>query len=97
MFTQTTLLETCTTELRTTTTGRATGLVSVPRLARVLGTVATPAEIRDALLTADRDGTLELRPESGMGRLSASDASLCPKGFDGAPLSWVRIVGGGAK
>lgn len=35
--------------------------------------------------------TLELRPESGVGRLSAADAALCPSDVDGHPLSHVRI------
>lgn len=37
-------------------------------------------------------GLLELRPESGMGRLSKEDAAICPKGWEGVVLSVLRVV-----
>lgn len=61
-------------------------LAWVPDVARRLG-----ASSSRLLLEADRAGVLELRPESGLGRLSAEDAKRCPRMADGTPLSWVRL------
>jgi len=48
--------------------------------------------ILDSIMAADLAGAIELRPESGMGRLSCADRSLCPEPA-GWPLSWVRSRG----
>ncbi len=44
------------------------------------------------LLAMGRAEIIELRPESGMGRLSKADAALCPTAYDGTPLSWIRLL-----
>jgi DNA-binding transcriptional regulator YiaG len=46
-----------------------------------------------ALIEAARRGQLELRPESGMDRLSKADAALCLPGPQGSVLSVLRVVG----
>ena len=46
-----------------------------------------------ALREAERSGLLELRPESGMGRLSKADAALCVPGPQGSLLSVLRVIG----
>lgn len=46
-----------------------------------------------ALNEAARRGQLELRPESGMDRLSKADAALCLPGPQGSVLSVLRVVG----
>jgi hypothetical protein len=43
-----------------------------------------------ALLLGAQAGRFTLEPESGMGRLSESDAALCPAGPRGTVLSWFR-------
>jgi hypothetical protein len=66
------------------------GLAFVPAVVREYG-----APIREAhadLIAAARRGDIELRPESGMGRLSAEELALCvpgPAGSDSV-LSWAR-------
>jgi len=67
-------------------------LASVPEMSRRLRERATAEQVRTELLAAYRRGELELRPEGGMGRLSAADAALCPVGAGGVPLSWVRLL-----
>jgi len=68
----------------------ATGLTFVPAVVRALGGAAAVSAVHDAVLRAARSGRLELRPESGMGRLGAEDASFCIPGPRGSILSWVR-------
>ena len=46
--------------------------------------------IHAALVQAARQGRLELRPESGVHRLSELELALCPPGLQGTRLSWVR-------
>jgi hypothetical protein len=60
------------------------GLGWVPSVARDYG----PGAI-EALLQADAAGQLELRPDNP--RMSPADRELCPKGFEGVLLPWVRI------
>ena len=48
------------------------------------------ARVHEALAQAVRRGRLELRPESGMNRLSQVELALCPPGLQGSRLSWVR-------
>jgi hypothetical protein len=67
-------------------------LASVPTLVRNLeGVLATDEALR-TLISLAHDGVVELRTESGMGLLSAEDAALCPRSFDGAPLSFLRVT-----
>lgn len=68
------------------------GLTWVPKLVRALGGVPVRDEVHAELLRGARAGKLELRPESGMGRLSAEDAALCLAGPQGSRLSWVRRI-----
>jgi hypothetical protein len=69
-----------------------TGLAFVPEVARALeGRLAGDA-LRAALVGAARSGLVELRPESGVELLSPPDAAMCPRGPDGSPLSWLRLV-----
>jgi hypothetical protein len=69
------------------------GLTFVPTLVRALG--HDRDAVHAALLRAANAGMLELRPESGMGRLSAEDQMLCLPGPRGSRLSWVRRIDGG--
>lgn len=62
-------------------------LVWVPDLVKSLSSLMTPEQARSALLDARQRGLIELRPESGVGRLPAADAALCPRDADGLPLS----------
>jgi hypothetical protein len=66
------------------------GLTFVPTLVRALG--HDRDAVHAALLRAANAGMLELRPESGMGRLSAEDQMLCLPGPQGSRLSWVRRI-----
>jgi hypothetical protein len=61
------------------------GLAFAPDVVRDLG-----EDGKQLLLAAARDGLVELRPESGLGRLSDLEIAACPKMTDGTPLSWVR-------
>jgi hypothetical protein len=77
--------------------GGASGLASVPQVAQALGDRMAGEAFRQALLGAAAAGLLELRPESGVGLLPLADAALCPRGPDGSPLSYARLLGGGAR
>lgn len=66
-------------------------LVLVPAVVRA--SKLTTERAHAALLEAVRRGALELRPESGMGRLSKADAALCLPGPEGSTLSVLRVVG----
>ena len=68
----------------------ASGLVFIPALVRELGGAPARARVHQALLAAAAAGRVELRPESGMGRLSAEEKSDCLPGPEGSLLSWVR-------
>lgn len=70
-----------------------TGLAYVPQVVRALGDRLDVDALRTALVRAATSGLIELRPESGIELLSAADAAACPRGPDGSPLSWVRVVG----
>jgi hypothetical protein len=65
-------------------------LVFVPELVRDLSDHLAPAEVHRILEVAARDGEVELRPESGVGLLTAAEAALCPILPDGTRLSYVR-------
>lgn len=68
------------------------GLTSVPKLVRLLGGASAREAVHAELLRGARAGLFELRPESGMGRLSAEDMALCIPGPQGSRLSWVRRI-----
>jgi hypothetical protein len=70
------------------------GLTFVPKIVRVLGGPEACQAVHAELLRGARAGVFELRPESGMGRLSAEDAAFCIPGPQGSTLSWVRCVVG---
>lgn len=66
------------------------GLVFLPALVEALGGESVRAAVHSALLAAADAGRVELRPESGMGRLSEHELAACIPGPEGAVLSWVR-------
>lgn len=65
-------------------------LVWVPDLVKALAGRMGTEDVHRALLAGRAARRLELRPESGVGRLSAEDAALCPRDSDDNPLSHVR-------
>jgi hypothetical protein len=67
-----------------------TGLSFVPAVVRRLTRTMALSAAHDALLTAARRELIELRPEGGLGRLSAEELASCPPGPAGTRLSWVR-------
>jgi hypothetical protein len=71
-----------------------TGLTFVPALVRALGGETARDAVHDALRSAALRGAIELRPESGLGRLSPEDLALCVAGPQGSHLSWARAVEG---
>jgi len=70
----------------------AGGLVFVPALVRALGGNSARAAVHDALRDAANRGLVELRPESGLGRLSEEDLAFCIPGPQGSHLSWARPI-----
>ncbi len=68
------------------------GLTFVPTLVRALEGTLDREEVHAALVRAANAGVVELRPESGMGRLTPEDLQLCLPGPQGSRLSWVRRV-----
>lgn len=65
-------------------------LVWVPDLVRSLAPRMPVKDVHRALLAGRAARRLELRPESGVGRLSAEDEALCLRDPDDNPLSHVR-------
>jgi hypothetical protein len=72
--------------------GLETGLAFVPDVVRAFGGRPVLDVVHEALRTAARRGLLELRPESGLGRLSEDDLALCVPGPQGSRLSWARTM-----
>ena len=66
------------------------GLCFVPELVLAFLSEQTLPRVHEALFQAVRKGLLELRPESGMNRLSALELALCPAGMQETRLSWAR-------
>jgi hypothetical protein len=75
------------------TTDPTMGLAFVPAVVRALSAEMSVAEALAALREAGRSGLIELRPESGLGRLTREERALCVPGVDGIPLSWARSRG----
>lgn len=69
-----------------------TGLTFVPTLVGALGGEAAKGAVHELLATAARRGLVELRPESGLGRLSEEELALCIPGPQGSRLSWARTL-----
>lgn len=68
------------------------GMTFVPTLVEALvASGVGVADIHTALRAGDRAGAWELRPESGMGRLSKDEKSKCVTSEAGL-LSWVRLL-----
>lgn len=65
------------------------GLVFVPELVAALA--VPPARAHELLREAAAAGALELRPESGLDRLSAAERSACLTGPSGQLVSYVRL------
>lgn len=57
----------------------------VPMVAQELG--LSPSDF----IALDKQGVVELRPESSSGLLKPAEAALCPMGPGGIPLSWLRL------
>jgi len=72
------------------------GLAFVPTVVRKLAEHSSLEAARASILEAAKHGSIELRPESGLGRLSDGDRALCVPAIDGTPLSWIRVIGGGS-
>jgi hypothetical protein len=64
-----------------------TGLAFVPAIVRAAG---GPDVAHPVLEQLARDERIELRPESGLARLSADDLALCLPGPQRTRLSWAR-------
>lgn len=66
------------------------GLCFVPELVLACLPEHPLLRVHEALSLAVRERRLELRPESGMNRLSPLELALCPEGLQGTRLSWAR-------
>jgi hypothetical protein len=66
------------------------GLCFVPDLVLACLPEHSLLRIHEALSLAVRERRIELRPESGMNRLSPLELALCPEGLQGTRLSWAR-------
>jgi hypothetical protein len=64
------------------------GLVYVPTLVCRLD--GSPSAILPMLLALERQGVVELRPDSRVGAMPAGEDGLYPKGINGVPLSMIR-------
>jgi hypothetical protein len=67
------------------------GLAFVPDVVRALARAVSVAEAIAALRDAAQGGIVELRPESGLGRLTTEERGLCVRGRDDILLSWARL------
>jgi hypothetical protein len=68
----------------------SSGLAFVPKVVSSLAPDVDRETAKAALLEAESRGLLELRPETGLGRLSEAELLLCPEGAQGTRLSWAR-------
>ncbi|OQA38220.1 MAG: hypothetical protein BWY56_00276 [Acidobacteria bacterium ADurb.Bin340] len=67
------------------------GLCFIPDLVRALLDQAPLAAIYGALRKALHQERIELRPESGLNRLTSEELQLCPEGPMGTRYSWARL------
>jgi hypothetical protein len=67
------------------------GLVYVPELVQALQSRLVRDDVHRALRDAAVRGEVELRPESGLDRLSAEDRAACLVGPSGRLVSYVRV------
>jgi hypothetical protein len=72
------------------------GLSFVPKVVALMAPDLDRDAAKAALLEAAARGLLELRPESGLGRLSEAERLACPEGPQGTRLSWARRMGASA-
>ena len=70
---------------------RESGLIFIPDVVRACG-VSNKRATWARLALAAREGIIELRPESGLGRLSKEERDLCVPGYKDTLLSWMRFV-----
>jgi hypothetical protein len=70
----------------------STGMAFVPAVVARLRKLGCK-DAHKALLAAYTEGLVELRPESGMGRLSDAELADCIPGWQGCSLSWIRLIG----
>jgi hypothetical protein len=75
----------------------ASGLTFVPAVVRAVGGEKSVAWVHSELLRGFREGRFELRPESGLGRLSEEELRYCIPGPQGSKLSWVRAIANDAR
>jgi hypothetical protein len=68
------------------------GLAFVPKVVHALAPDVDRETAKAALLDAASRGLLELRPETGLGRLSEAELLSCPEGAQGMRLSWARCT-----
>jgi hypothetical protein len=66
------------------------GLSFVPKVVALVQPELDREGAKMALLEAEAEGLLELRPETGLGRLSEAEQLACPEGSYGTRLSWAR-------
>jgi hypothetical protein len=70
---------------------RILAMTSVPKVVRHLAKRMTVGAVHRVLLEQARAGIFELRPESGMGRLTREELGMCIPGPEGSHLSWIRV------
>lgn len=68
---------------------KAQSIMVAPVVRELAGRGHEQTLVLEALLALDREGVLELRPESGAGLLAKKDAALCPQGPTGTLSSAV--------
>lgn len=69
----------------------AVGLAFVPRVVGALAEGSDKESAKNTVMAAARKGEIELRPESGLGRLTDEERDLCVASSDGTLLSWIRV------
>lgn len=76
------------------TRAESVGLSFVPDMMdRLMADGMSKEQAHKALIEAHRAGLIELRPESGLSRLSREQTDILPNGPQGTKLSWARQIG----
>ncbi|MBK9260797.1 MAG: ribbon-helix-helix protein, CopG family [Polyangiaceae bacterium] len=65
-------------------------LIRVPEVVRALLPDASMETVHEALLTLNRNGLIELRPDAGSEFLKPEDAAICPRGPRDTVFSYAR-------